>query len=82
MQRNRSFDGIFGVEISEWETVKDASCRDYESVPDNPADALPSISFGIMTTRCSPPYEPEYLEKGLSIQRTTPPSMQETSTAG
>ena len=49
----RSFDGIFGVETSEWETVKDRfASQDYEKAfLDNPADSF--AIFGIMTTRCS-----------------------------
>lgn len=42
----RSFDGIFGVEASEWETVKDRlTPPDYEKAfLDNPADQLCHLS--------------------------------------
>ena len=69
----RSFDGIFGVEASEWETVKDRFApQDYEKAfLDNPAD-----SFAIYQLRDSEDtaqlryMNSEYLEKkGLSIQK-------------
>ena len=69
----RSFDGIFGVEASEWETVKDRFVpQDYEkSFLDNPAD-----SFAIYQLRDNDDtarlhyMNSEYLEKkGLSVQK-------------
>lgn len=69
----RSFDGIFGVEASEWETVKDRFApRDYEKAfLDNPAD-----SFAIYQLRDNDDtarlhyMNSEYLEKkGLSVQK-------------
>ena len=69
----RSFDGIFGVEASEWETVKDRFApQDYEKTfLDNLAD-----SFAIYQLRDSEDtaqlryMNSEYLEKkGLSIQK-------------
>ena len=69
----RSFDGIFGVEASEWETVKDRFApQDYEKAfLDNPAD-----SFAIYQLRDNDDtvqlhyMNSEYLEKkGLSIQK-------------
>ena len=69
----RSFDGIFGVETSEWETVKDRFApQDYEKAfLDNPAD-----SFAIYQLRDNDDtvqlhyMNSEYLEeKGLSIQK-------------
>ena len=69
----RSFDGIFGVETSEWETVKDRfASQDYEKAfLDNPAD-----SFAIYQLRDNDDtvqlhyMNSEYLEeKGLSIQK-------------
>ena len=69
----RGFDGIFGVEASEWETVKDRFApQDYEKAfLDNPAD-----SFAIYQLRDSEDtaqlryMNSEYLEKkGLSIQK-------------
>lgn len=69
----RSFDGIFGVEVSEWETVKDRFVpQDYEKAfLDNPAD-----SFAIYQLRDNDDtvqlhyMNSEYLEKkGLSIQK-------------
>ena len=62
----RSFDGIFGVETSEWETVKDRfASLDYEKAfLDNPAD-----SFAIYQLRDNDDTV-QYLEKkGLSIQK-------------
>ena len=69
----RSFDGIFGVEVSEWETVKDRfTPQDYEKAfLDNPGD-----SFAIYQLRDNDDtarlhyMNSEYLEKkGLSIQK-------------
>lgn len=69
----RSFDGIFGVEASEWETVKDRFApQDYEKAfLDNPGD-----SFAIYQLRDSEDaallrfMNSEYLEKkGLSAQK-------------
>ena len=69
----RSFDGIFGVEASEWETVKDRFApQDYEKAfLDNPGD-----SFAIYQLRDSDDtarlhfMNYEYLEKkGLSAQK-------------
>ena len=69
----RSFDGIFGVETSEWETVKDRfASQDYEKAfLDKPAD-----SFAIYQLRDNDDtaylhyMNSEYLEKkGLSIQK-------------
>ena len=69
----RSFDGIFGVEVSEWETVKDRFApQDYEKAfLDNPAD-----SFAIYQLRDNDDTARlhymnfEYLEKeGLSVQK-------------
>ena len=69
----RSFDGIFGVEASEWETVKDRFApQDYEKAfLDNPAD-----SFAIYQLRDNDDtarlhyMNSEYLEKkGLSAQK-------------
>jgi len=69
----RSFDGIFGVEASEWETVKDRFApQDYEKAfLDNPAD-----SFAIYQLRDNDDtarlhyMNSEYLEKkGLSVQK-------------
>ena len=69
----RSFDGIFGVEASEWETVKDRFMpQDYEKAfLDNPAD-----SFAIYQLRDNDDtarlryMNSEYLEKkGLSVQK-------------
>ena len=70
----RSFDGIFGVEASEWETVKDRFApQDYEKAfLDNPGD-----SFAIYQLRDSDDtarlhfMNYEYLEKkkGLSVQK-------------
>ena len=69
----RSFDGIFGVELSEWETVKDRFAPpDYEKAfLDNPAD-----SFAIYQLRDNDNtaqlrfMNTEYLEKkGLSIEK-------------
>ena len=69
----RSFDGIFGVEASEWETVKDRFApQDYEKTfLDNPAD-----SFAIYQLRDSEDtaqlryMNSEYLEKkGLSAKK-------------
>ena len=69
----RSFDGIFGVEASEWETVKDRFVpQDYEKAfLDNPAD-----SFAIYQLRDNDDtaqlrfMNAEYLEKkGLSIEK-------------
>ena len=69
----RSFDGIFGVELSEWETVKDRlTPPDYEKAfLDNPAD-----SFIIYQLRGSDDtaqlrfMNAEYLaQKGLSIEK-------------
>ena len=69
----RSFDGIFGVEASEWETVKDRFApQDYEKAfLDNPAD-----SFAIYQLRDSDDtarlhfMNYEYLEKkGLAVQK-------------
>ena len=69
----RSFDGIFGVEASEWGTVKDRFVpQDYEKAfLDNPAD-----SFAIYQLRDNDDtvqlhyMNSEYLEKkGLSIQK-------------
>ena len=69
----RSFDGIFGVEASEWETVKDRFVpQDYEKAfLDNPAD-----SFAIYQLRDNDDtarlryMNSEYLEKkGLSVQK-------------
>jgi hypothetical protein len=69
----RSFDGIFGVEVSEWETVKDRFAPpDYEKAfLDNPAD-----SFAIYQLRDNDNtaqlrfMNAEYLEKkGLSVEK-------------
>ena len=69
----RSFDGIFGVELSEWETVKDRFApQDYEKAfLDNPGD-----SFAIYQLRDNDDtarlryMNSEYLEKkGLSARR-------------
>ena len=69
----RSFDGIFGVEASEWETVKDRFApQDYEKAfLDNPGD-----SFAIYQLRDNDDtarlryMNSEYLEKkGLSVQK-------------
>ena len=69
----RSFDGIFGVETSEWETAQDCfASQDYEKAfLDNPAD-----SFAIYQLRDNDDtvqlhyMNSEYLEeKGLSIQK-------------
>ena len=69
----RSFDGIFGVEVSEWETVKYRFApQDYEKAfLDNPAD-----SFAIYQLRDNDDMarlhymNSEYLEKkGLSVQK-------------
>ena len=69
----RSFDGIFGVEASEWATVKDRFVpQDYEKAfLDNPAD-----SFAIYQLRDNDDtarlryMNSEYLEKkGLSVQK-------------
>ena len=69
----RSFDGIFGVEVSEWETVKDRFApQDYEKAfLDNPGD-----SFAIYQLRDNDDtarlhyMNSEYLEKkGLSVQK-------------
>ena len=69
----RSFDGIFGVEVSEWETVKDRFApQDYEKAfLDNSAD-----SFAIYQLRDNDDtarlhyMNSEYLEKkGLSVQK-------------
>ena len=69
----RSFDGIFGVEASEWETVKDRFVpQDYEKAfLDNPGD-----SFAIYQLRDNDDtarlryMNSEYLEKkGLSVQK-------------
>ena len=69
----RSFDGIFGVETAEWETVKDRFApQDYEKAfLDNPAD-----SFAIYQLRDNDDtarlhyMNSEYLEKkGLSVQK-------------
>ena len=69
----RSFDGVFGVEASEWETVKDRFAPpDYEKAfLDNPAD-----SFAIYQLRDNDNtaqlrfMNAEYLEKkGLSIEK-------------
>ena len=69
----RSFDGIFGVEASEWETVKDRFApQDYEKAfLDNPAD-----SFAIYQLRDSEDtaqlrfMNADYLaQKGLSTQK-------------
>ena len=69
----RSFDGIFGVEASEWETVKDRFAPpDYEKAfLDNPAD-----SFAIYQLRDNDDtaqlrfMNAEYLaQKGLSIEK-------------
>lgn len=69
----RSFDGIFGVEASEWETVKDCFApQDYEkSFLENPAD-----SFAIYQLRDNDDtarlhyMNSEYLEKkGLSAKK-------------
>ena len=69
----RSFDGIFGVETSEWETVKDRFApQDYEKAfLDNPAD-----SFAIYQLRDNDDtarlhyMNSEHLEKkGLSVQK-------------
>ncbi len=69
----RSFDGIFGVEASEWEMVKDRFApQDYEKAfLDNPAD-----SFAIYQLRDNDDtarlhyMNSEYLEKkGLSVQK-------------
>ena len=69
----RSFDGIFGVEASEWETVKDLFApQDYEKAfLDNPSD-----SFAIYQLRDNDDtarlhyMNSEYLEKkGLSVQK-------------
>ena len=69
----RSFDGIFGVEASEWETIKDRfTPQDYEKAfLDNPGD-----SFVIYQLRDSDDtarlhfMNYEYLEKkGLSVQK-------------
>lgn len=69
----RSFDGIFGVEASEWGTVKDRFVpQDYEKAfLDNPAD-----SFAIYQLRDNDDtvqlhyMNSEYLEKkGLSVQK-------------
>ena len=69
----RSFDGIFGVEVSEWETVKDRFApQDYEKAfLDNPAD-----SFAIYQLRDNDDtarlhyMNSEHLEKkGLSVQK-------------
>lgn len=83
----RSFDGIFGVEASEWETVKDRFApTDYEKAfLDNPAD-----SFAIYQLRDNDDtaqlrfMNAEYLaQKGLFIERkNTPPSTRAASTAG
>ena len=69
----RSFDGIFGVETAEWETVKDRFApQDYEKAfLDNPAD-----SFAIYQLRDNDDtaylhyMNSEYLEKkGLSVRK-------------
>ena len=69
----RSFDGIFGVELSEWETVKDRFApQDYEKAfLDNPSD-----SFAIYQLRDNDDtarlhyMNSKYLEKkGLSVQK-------------
>ena len=69
----RSFDGIFGVEVSEWGTVKDRFVpQDYEKAfLDNPGD-----SFAIYQLRDNDDtarlryMNSEYLEKkGLSVQK-------------
>ena len=69
----RSFDGIFGVEASEWETVKDRLTPPYyeKAFLDNPAD-----SFAIYQLRDNDNtaqlrfMNAEYLEKkGLSIEK-------------
>ena len=69
----RSFDGIFGVETAEWETVKDRFApQDYEKAfLDNPAD-----SFAIYQLRDNDDtarlhyMNSEYLEKkGFSVQK-------------
>ncbi len=69
----RSFDGIFGVEASEWETVKDRFApRDYEKAfLDNPADsfAIYQLLDSDDTARLHF-MNYEYLEKkGLSVQK-------------
>ena len=69
----RSFDGIFGVEASEWETVKDRFApRDYEKAfLDNPADsfAIYQLLDSDDTARLHF-MNYEYLEKkGLSARR-------------
>ena len=69
----RSFDGIFGVEASEWETVKDRFApRDYEKAfLDNPADsfAIYQLLDSDDTARLHF-MNYEYLEKkGLSAQK-------------
>ena len=70
----RNFDGIFGIEASEWETVKDrfAPAQDYEAAfLNNPAD-----SYAVYQLRNSEDtaefrfMSSEYLEqKGLAIER-------------
>lgn len=70
----RSFDGIFGIEVSEWETVKDrfAPAQDYETAfLNNPADAyaIYQLRDGEDTAMLRF-MDSAYLEqKGLAIER-------------
>ena len=70
----RSFDGIFGIEASEWETVKDrfTPAQDYETAfLNNPADAY--AIYQLRDTKDTAELRfmnSEYLEqKGLAIER-------------
>jgi len=69
----RSFDGIFGVETSEWETVKDRfASQDYEKAfLDKPADSFAIYQLRHNDDTAQLRYmNSEYLEKkGLSIQK-------------
>ena len=69
----RSFDGIFGVEASEWETVKDRFApQDYEKAfLDNPADSFAIYQLRDNNDTARLHYmNSEYLEKkGLSAQK-------------
>ena len=69
----RSFDGIFGVELSEWETVKDRFAPpDYEKTfLDNPADSFIIYQLRDNDNTAQLRFmNAEYLEKkGLSIEK-------------
>ena len=69
----RSFDGIFGIEASEWETVKDRFApQDYEKAfLDNPADSFAIYQLLDNDDTARLHYmNSEYLEKkGLSVQK-------------